>query len=256
VVEAALQPADRSLRRPGRLAKALARRVLVPLLGRRDLLLVKRRPFDPGLRAEGRDAPCFGYTMIGLRRLANIRHCVEDVLARSVPGDLAEAGVWRGGAAIFMRALLAVHGVTDRTVWVADSFRGLPAPASPQDGDDFSQHAYLRADRRQVMANFQRFGLLDGQVRFLEGWFKDTLPTAPIERLAVLRLDGDLYSSTLETLRSLYDRVSPGGYVIVDDYHAYEYCRRAVTDFLRERGLAPALTTIDWAGVYWQVPGP
>jgi O-methyltransferase len=152
-----------------------------------------------------------------------------------------------------MRAILKVHGVTDRTVWVADSFEGLPSPASDTDGTDLSEVEYLKASLERVKANFERFGLLDDQVQFLKGWFCNTLPHAPIERLAILRLDGDLYSSTMESLRNLYHRVSPGGYVIVDDYYSWASCRRAVTDFLQENQIDAQIQTIDWAGVYWQV---
>ena len=88
----------------------------------------------------------------------------------------------------------------------------------------------------QVRANFDRYGLLDDQVRFLEGWFADTLPMAPIEQLAILRLDGDLYESTMDALVPLYEKVSPGGFVIVDDYGAWEPCRKAVDDFRAQHG--------------------
>ena len=173
--------------------------------------------------------------MIGLKRLANVRACVESVLADGVPGDLIETGVWRGGTTIFMRAVLKVHGVTDRAVWVADSFAGLPAPDAnryPHDlGDRLHTFPLLAVSLDRVRDNFRRYGLLDEQVRFLEGWFRDTLPTAPIERLAVLRLDGDMYESTILALESLYDRLSVGGYVIVDDFGSVDGCRQAVHDF-------------------------
>ena len=131
--------------------------------------------------------------MVGRARLENVEECVSTVLADGVPGDLVECGVWRGGVTILMRGMLAAYGITDRTVWVADSFEGLPPPESPQDKLDLSQELCpeLAVTRERVSASFERFGLLDDQVRFLPGWFKDTLPRAPIERMAVLRLDGD-----------------------------------------------------------------
>jgi O-methyltransferase len=146
-----------------------------------------------------------------------------------------------------------LHGVTDRVVWVADSFEGLPKPTSGEDGWDVSYVKYLSVSLEQVKSNFERFGLLDDQVRFLKGWFCDTMPTAPIKQLAILRLDGDLYTSTMDVLRNLYHRVSPGGYVIVDDYYSWESCRRAVTDFLRESGLQPQIQQIDVGGAFWKV---
>lgn len=232
------------------LARALHR-----LLSARRLMIVRTRRFGAAARQEGRDWPLFGYTMAGHKRLDNVQHCVETVLREQVPGDLIETGAWRGGMTIFMRALLKAHGDNERTVWVADSFEGLPPPKDESDGWDYSTVDYLKVSLEQVQANFQRFGLLDDQVRFLKGWFKDTLPGAPIERLAVLRLDGDMYSSTMDGLVNLYHRVSPGGFVIVDDYHSWPACQRAVDEFRTEQGIRAPLQTIDWTGAFWRVPG-
>jgi Macrocin-O-methyltransferase (TylF) len=208
------------------------------------------------LRLEGRDWPRDAHTMIGTKRLDNLQRCVEDVLLRNVPGDLLEAGVWRGGAAIFMRAVLKAHEVTDRTVWVADSFRGLPVPDPerwPADaGDRHHEEPYLSVSSEVVRSNFERYGLLDGQVNFLEGWFRDTLPTAPVERLSVLRLDGDMYESTIDALSSLYPKVSIAGYIIIDDYKVVPGCRQAVEDYRKSNGITEPIREIDWAGVYWQ----
>jgi hypothetical protein len=222
----------------------------------RGLRLMQSRPFDPVARSEGKDWPPTAYTMAGLKRLDNVQWCVEDVLARNIPGDFIETGVWRGGITIFMRAILKAHGVTDRTVWVADSFAGLPPPDPvhyPADaGLDLCKCQELAIPLEEVQANFARFDLLDDQVRFLKGWFRDTLPRAPIQRLAVLRLDGDLYESTMDALTGLYSKLSPGGYVIVDDYGCFEACRKAVHDFRAAQGITAPIVPIDWTGVYWQ----
>jgi O-methyltransferase len=212
--------------------------------------------FAEPVRAEGLDWPARAHTMIGLKRLANVRNCIESVLADDVRGDLIDTGAWRGGTTIFMRAILKVHAVTDRMVWVADSFAGLPAPDAnryPRDqGDRLHTFPQLAVTLDRVRENFRRYGLLDEQVRFLEGWFRDTLPGAPIERLAVLRLDGDLYESTIQGMECLYDRLSVGGYVIVDDYGNVAGCRQAVHDFRARRGITDPIQPIDWAGVYWR----
>jgi len=217
-------------------------------------------PFDPAQRAEGRDWPARGHTMIGLKRLDSLQFCVEDVLARGVPGDLIETGVWRGGAAIFMRAVLKAHGVTDRAVWAADSFEGLPAPDPSKypadEGDRLHEFGELAIPLEEVQANFARYGLLDEQVRFLKGWFRDTLPAAPVERLAVVRLDGDMYESTTDALVNLYPKLSEGGYLIVDDYGCYESCRRAVHDYRDAHGIADEIREIDWTGVFWKKSPP
>jgi hypothetical protein len=213
------------------------------------------RPYESALRAEGRDWPSCAHTMIGGKRLNNLQFCVEDVLRRGVPGDLIETGVWRGGAVIFMRAILKVHGVKDRHVWVADSFEGVP-PSNlekyPEDTVSLDQFRQLAVPLTEVENNFRTYGLLDDQVHFLKGWFRDTLPSAPIEKLAVLRLDGDLYESTMDALRALYPKLQKGGYVIVDDFGAMKPCRQAIEEFRNTHGIKDKIEQIDWTGVYWQ----
>lgn len=137
-------------------------------------------------------------------------------------------------------------------MWVCDSFEGLPAPKNANDGPDWSRIGYLSVSLEQVKSNFEKFELLDEQVEFLKGWFCDTLPGAPIEEIAILRLDGDMYSSTMDSLQNLFHKVSKGGYVIIDDYYSWETTRSAVTDFLRERAMGPEIMRIDWAGAYWK----
>ncbi|MFN8593688.1 MAG: CmcI family methyltransferase [Thermomicrobiales bacterium] len=213
-------------------------------------------PFDPAAREEGRDWPADAESMAGRFRLDNVQMCVTDVLRNGVPGDLIETGVWRGGTTIFMRAILAAYGDRERRVWVADSFQGLPRPDVehyPQDaGLDLWQYEQLAIPVEQVQANFARYDLLDDQVRFLKGWFRDTLPAAPIDQLAVLRLDGDLYESTMDALRALYPKLSVGGYAIIDDFGGIPACAAAVHDYRAEHGIEEPIVPIDWTGVYWR----
>ena len=239
-------------------AKGTGRRLVYGGMARlaRQAGLELVRPVDPTDREEGRDYTTDADTMIGARRLDNLQACVVDALRNSVAGDLVETGVWRGGASIFMRAVLHAYGIKDRTVWVADSFQGLPKPDParyPADAnDELWKVDVLAVSLEEVKANFASYGLLDDQVRFLVGWFRDTLPSAPIERVAVLRLDGDLYESTMDALTALYPRVTVGGYVIVDDYGAMASCRKAVEDFRSGHGITDKMIAIDWTGVYWQ----
>jgi hypothetical protein len=202
-------------------------------------------------------------SMLPLARMDNIQACASDVVARGVPGDLIETGVWRGGATIFMRGILEALGDTDRVVWVADSFEGLPEPDAKRFPIEAAAHhgavmekgyRHFAASLEDVQANFAAFGLLDDRTRFLKGWFKDTLPSAPIERLAVMRLDGDYYESTMDALTNLYDKLSIGGYAIIDDYGEddWTYCRRAVDEFRAERGITDRLIEVDRRCWYWQ----
>jgi O-methyltransferase len=235
--------------------KARAYRPLQIALGRAGLELCRPVAFDEERRREGLDWPADAETMVGVRRLDNLQYCIKDVVQREVPGDLIEAGVWRGGATIFMRAALEAYGDGDRVVWAADSFEGLPQPDEtlyPVDrGSDFWRSQRLAVSVGEVKQNFQRYGLLDDRIRFLVGWFRETLPTAPIGRLSILRLDGDMYESTFVALRSLYPKLSPGGYVIVDDYNAIQECRAAVDDFRARSGIGEPLREIDRQAVFW-----
>ena len=222
----------------------------------RDLFLEAEPGVDPTVRADGRDWPSSAETMIGRQRLDNLVECLTTVLDDEIPGDFIETGVWRGGATILMRGALAAWGDEGRSVWVADSFQGLPPPdavAWPADeGVDLSGEETLAVPRSVVEANFARYGLLDDRVRFLEGWFADTLPTAPIGGLALLRLDGDLYQSTWEALEHLYPKLSVGGIVIVDDHGAFEPCRRAVADYREQYDITDEIVPVDWTGVWWR----
>ena len=213
---------------------------------------------DPEVRASGRDWPATAETMIGRRRLTDVRNCVGQVLSEGVPGDLVETGVWRGGVTILMRGMLAAFEDDTRRVWVADSFEGLPAPNAamyPADeGQDWTQVEVLKVDTDTVRANFERYGLLDDRVCFLEGWFSKTLASAPIHEIAVLRLDGDMYESTMDALVALEPKVAPGGFVLVDDYGAWEPCRQAVDDYRQAQRISAPLVEVDWTGVHWRKP--
>ena len=194
-------------------------------------------------------------SMIKLARLRNLRVLAERMLLEDISGDMLEAGVWRDGACVLMRGVLAAHGVSDRTVWVADSFAGLPVPnpeTRPADvSDQRATVEELCMSSEEMQANFERYGLLDSQVRFLKGWFSEALLEAPVDQLALLRLNGDIYTSAAQKLDALYDKVIPGGYVIVDDY-LLSGCRQAVDDFRNRHGIHDELNDVNGATVFWR----
>lgn len=212
--------------------------------------------FSAESRENGRDWPSVAHSMIGNKRMLNLQRMAEHVVNHNVPGDFIETGVWRGGACIMMRAVLNAYDISDRTVWVADSFEGLPRPDAdryPADsGDDHFIYEELAIPLTQVQENFSKYGLLDEQVRFLKGWFRDTLPDAPVSRLALMRLDGDMYESTMDALVNLFPKLSPGGIVIIDDYGYIKSCRQAVEDYRAANGITDPIHDIDGFGVYWQ----
>jgi O-methyltransferase len=208
--------------------------------------------YDENRRMIGRDWPSHAHTMIGSVRLRSLRQMCETVLLDGIDGDFIETGVWRGGACILMKGVLSAHGDDKRRVFLADSFEGLPKPVLSQDAGDL-HHTYeqLAVSRSQVESNFRKYGLLDERVIFLEGWFRDTLPTAPIERLAILRLDGDMYESTMQALEALYPKLSSGGFVIIDDYFLAP-CANAVNDYRKRMAIETPILPIDGAGTWWR----
>jgi hypothetical protein len=214
--------------------------------------------FDFETRRLGHDWPVQAHTMLGLERLDSLQSYIEVALREGIPGDLIETGVWRGGATILMRAVLKLQDVTDRRVWVADSFEGLPPPDVehyPVDaGLNLNESSHLAVSLAEVQENFRRYDLLDDQVSFIKGRFRDTLAQAPIERLALMRLDGDLYESTMDALTALYPKLSPGGFVILDDYSLLVQCRSAVDDYRAQFGITAPLTLPDWNSACWRKP--
>jgi O-methyltransferase len=235
----------------------LRRRLLFKAVNTISPMRLGISPFSENKRDLGLDWPAEAETMIGMKRLTSLQESVETVLADDVPGDLVECGVWRGGACILMRAVLAAHGDEKRSVWLADSFQGVPR----SDPANYKADKGIRADlaagilgvsEAEVKANFERYGLLDDQVRFLPGWFKDTLQDAPIDQIALLRLDGDLYESTIQALDALYPRLSPGGFCIIDDYYAVKACEVAVTDYRAKHGISAEIVDIDGTGALWR----
>jgi len=238
--------------RPG--LRGRIRAAILRALQHRGLMVVRRDTYNEKRRELGQDWPMVGLTMVGHKRLENVRSCILTVIADKIPGDFVECGVWRGGASIYAKAVLNACGAGDRKVWLADSFQGMPALKVEEDkiDPDLSAVQYLAVTQDQVVANFRRFGLLDGNVRFIKGWFSESLPSAPIETIAVLRLDGDYYTSTMDSLTSLYSKVSPGGFVIIDDYNVFTGCKRAVTEFRAAHDINAELVPIDEYAVYWR----
>jgi O-methyltransferase len=231
-------------------------RWLKNLLRRLGITVLLGSPAATSNREEGRDWPVFAQTMLGRRRLSHLRSCVDQVINDDVPGDLIEAGVWRGGAGILMRGVLRARGVTDRKVWVADSFAGLPPPdanSHPADaGARWHTLRELAVTRSEVEANYSRYGLLDDRVQFLEGWFVEALPAVANHMWSLIRVDADMYGSTMDALTNLYPGLSVGGFAIIDDYFAIPSCRSAVDDYRAQHAILEPIQRIDWTGAYWR----
>lgn len=192
-------------------------------------------------------------TMVGVYRLVNIYESLKSCVDGGIEGDFVEAGIWKGGACVFANAVIHELGQQDsRRVHCFDSFEGLPAPYMKEDeGDIHYTFDPLRISVDQVKGVFSRYGLLTENAKFRKGFFKDSMKSVEdIEKICMLRLDGDMYCSTIEVLEALYDKVSIGGIVVVDDW-ALPTCRAAVYDFLGSRGLSPEFRVIDESSIFW-----
>jgi O-methyltransferase len=211
--------------------------------------IVSRQVSDD--RLYGRDWPHSAHTMIGLKRMNNLHESLDYVRENNIQGDFIETGVWRGGASIFAKKYFDLYGM-NRKVFVADSFKGLPPPQVQEDaGDPHHTIDFLRVSLADVQNNFKLYGALDENVIFLEGWFEDTLPNnTSIGELSVLRMDGDMYKSTMDVFDSCYHKVVKGGRVIIDDY-CIPNCKNAVHKFREVNSFTEEITVIDQCGIFW-----
>lgn len=207
--------------------------------------------YDEFKREHGRDHPAYADTMCGIKRLESIEMIIRDIINKKVQGDFLMAGVWRGGAAVYMQAVQKQLN-ENRTIWLADSFEGLPKPISEHDkGDELWKVGYLSVPTTIVRTNFHKYGLLDTNIGFLKGWFKDTLPNIQSEKLSFIYADGDLYESTMDILNNCYHLLEPGGYIVIDDYYSMPACKIAVDEFRETHGITELMTDIDYDAVYW-----
>lgn len=207
------------------------------------------------------------YTLVGIGGLEATYRLARLANEREIPGAFVELGVARGGAAALLAGVAFDQGSKiERKVWLFDSFEGLPEPTK----DDFQANGESGAitghhvrplpkgsclgqleEVQHLM--FQEFAFPRNRVELVKGWFQDTLPLRgkEIGAIAVLRIDGDWYESTKCCLENLYDQVTRGGVVIVDDYKSCFGCEKAVDEFLARRGLAPRLELDGRGGCYF-----
>jgi O-methyltransferase len=175
-------------------------------------------------------------------RLVSLFRLARMVVREGVPGDIVECGVAQGGTAALLGTAVRQ---TSRTLWLYDSFEGLPVPESV-DGPVARQYVGdCRGTLDEVKMTLARAGVLGERTRLVKGWFQDTLPNAEVSQIALLHIDGDWYRSVRVCLESLYDRVAPGGVVVLDDYGYWPGCRLATDEFLRDRQIRTPLVRVD-----------
>mmetsp|Transcript_8541 Transcript_8541/g.16335 ORF Transcript_8541/g.16335 Transcript_8541/m.16335 type:complete len:391 (-) Transcript_8541:30-1202(-) len=217
-------------------------------------------PLNLTRRVSGDDWTYLGDTMTGWKRIDNVHALLKDVIQRNIPGDYIETGVWRGGSSMFARAVILAYSqqqqsLSPRKSFVCDSFRGLPpaARALHKDDEGYDNTPYLEVHEDIVVDGFDKYSLLDEDVIFVKGFFNDTMPQLrpQVDRLAVMRLDGDMYESTVDALYHLYDKLSVGGYVIMDDWFGFP-SKIACEDFFKVHNIQPTIVPIDNLAAYWQ----
>jgi O-methyltransferase len=189
--------------------------------------------------------------MVGLKRLRNLHrlaHCIDE---RGTPGDVVECGTCNGGSGAIL-AGVACRSPLGRHVWLLDSFSGLPS-AGGNDGPHSADYTGLcRGHPDRVRQALRSAGVRDDAVTLVTGWFNETVPTLPVTQIALLHIDADWYDSVRVVLEHLYDKVSPGGYIVFDDFGYWEGCRRACREFLTARGIHAAPTLVDGIGAYFK----
>jgi hypothetical protein len=188
------------------------------------------------------------YTMSSNARLRGLYRAVKHAVKSGVPGDVVECGTARGGSAALMGLTLKRLGA-NRTLWVFDTFEGLPPPTEADPDFQIARRytGKCRGEIEEVSALFDRLGILP-EARLVKGLFEETLPRTDTGLVAVLHLDGDWYESVKVCLDHLYDKVSPGGVIQIDDYGHWEGARKAVDEFLAERGINNELVFLDYTG--------
>ncbi len=209
------------------------------------------------------------FTMTSYQRMVTLWQQVRYLDGAKIAGSLVECGTWRGGACGMMALAHQTSGRPNRSIHLFDSFAGLPEPVAEKDGNAAMRYAGGRATGalrsiRKCVASREESERLLGEIIgypreltvFHVGWFEETIPVAveSVERIALLRIDGDWYESTRVCLAHLYPLVSSGGIVVVDDYGRWKGCRTAVDEFLSGTKRPPFLNHIDGTGRYLIVP--
>ena len=194
------------------------------------------------------------YSLLHVTGFYNLYQSLRYIQANELPGDIVECGCFLGGASIFLTMLRDELAMGDKAVWLFDTFEGFPD--GQQDalvGSGHVMHSVRFENFQQaVRANFAEATPTSGNINFVQGFVEDTIPTASVGAISLLRLDTDFYTSTLAELQGLYGRLVRGGVIIVDDYGLFEGSRRATDEFLASLQSPPLLNRIDrgvWAGV-------
>jgi len=195
------------------------------------------------------------HTVVDIARLKMLYKLTKEIDIASVPGDIVECGVFKGGSAVLItRAAHRSH--FDRRIWLYDSFEGLPRPTK-EDGSEALERfheGWNRGDMSEVKKLFETFSVLDSRVHFVKGYFHDTFQSISMSQIALLHIDADWYHSVKLCLERFYEFVQPGGFIALDDYGRWEGCRKATDEFIEKHNLNVKLVPVDGVEHYFQKP--
>jgi O-methyltransferase len=197
------------------------------------------------------------YTMTTPPRIHALARAVEYVVGARIPGAIVECGVWRGGSMMAVALTLLRAGVSDRELWLYDTYAGMTAPGdadvcySGERASDLlvekerASEVWAYASLEEVRSAMRGTGYPESRIRFIEGPVEETVPKAMPDKIALLRLDTDWYQSTKHELVHLYPRLVVGGVLLLDDYGYWEGQRQAVDEYFAEQGITILLNRID-----------
>ena len=201
------------------------------------------------------------YTMTSIERMSALRKSVEYIVRCDIPGDIVECGVWKGGSMMAVARTLIELGVTDRNLYLFDTFEGMSAPSGAdrhfsgraaadllQTSDKKTSHVWAYGSLDDVKRAMRDTGYDKRRVTFIKGKVEDTVPEYAPKEIALLRLDTDWYESTFHELTHLYPRLSAAGVLFLDDYGHWEGAKRAVDEYIRQQNLKLLLNRIDYTG--------
>jgi O-methyltransferase len=191
------------------------------------------------------------HTLVGPERIHNLCALAQRAEEEQIPGDVIECGVYNGGTAAIL-ARIATRSQMNRTVWLFDSFQGMPE-TNEKDGKQAQEYVgKVVGSLDQVKQLLRKAGANMDRVKIVAGLFQDTFPRVDIKQTALLNLDCDWYESVKLCLEKFYDSVVPGGFVSIDDYGHWPGCREAVDTFFKKRGLSYELRHVDYSARWFQ----
>ena len=193
------------------------------------------------------------YTAVFIPRLASLYKLSKEIDRRGVVGDIVECGVYNGGSSALM-ASVCCHSSIERDIWLFDSFEGLPEPTDKDGKKAQSCGWWCHGNLDKVKRIYQSLCIPEYRVRIVKGWFKDTFPSTQVQDIALLHIDADWYESVKLCFENFYERVQPGGFIVIDDYGHWEGCKRATDEFLTSRAINAELIQVDYTGRYFQKP--